>query len=193
MTDQHTIRQHLRRTRAGMTASARAEASHAVARSVIRHRRFINAKRIAAYFCSNNEIDPAPIVRAALEAGKACYMPVLHPSRHGRLLFCRWRPGDRLTSNRFGIPEPVPSQRNLLPAVALDIVITPLLGFDEQGNRIGMGGGYYDRTFAFLQRRSHINRPYMIGIAFACQRVELIQPRPWDVALNTVITEKSRH
>jgi 5-formyltetrahydrofolate cyclo-ligase len=191
MSNQQTIRQHLRRARAAMSPSARAEASHTVAAKVIRHRRFLNAGRVAAYFCSNDEIDPSPIVEFALSSGKVCYMPVLHPSRHGRLLFCRWRPGDRLKTNRFGIPEPVVTHNNLLAASSLDLVITPLLGFDTIGNRVGMGGGYYDRTFAFLRRHTHINRPFLIGIAFACQRVERLQTQPWDVAMNTVITETS--
>lgn len=130
-----------------------------------------------------------PALEQAARGGKRCYLPILHPFLHGRLLFAQWQPGDRLAKNRFGIPEPILRGARLLPARRLDLVITPLLAFDAQCHRIGMGGGYYDRSFGFLHRRSHWCRPRLIGLAYAFQQVPPITPSPWDVRLDKVVTD----
>ena len=129
-----------------------------------------------------------PILEQAAASGKRCYLPVLHPFLHGRLLFCRWQPGERLWPNRFGILEPRSRRDHILPARRLDLVIVPLLGFDIACHRLGMGGGYYDRTFAFLNQRRHIRRPLLIGLAHELQLVDRLDPQPWDVQLDAVVT-----
>jgi 5-formyltetrahydrofolate cyclo-ligase len=95
-----------------------------------------------------------------------------------------------MRANRFGIPEPTSKGRHIRPARHLDVLLVPLVGFDSTGNRIGMGGGYYDRTLAFLNRRRQWRRPRLIGIAHECQRVAAIEPRAWDVPLQAVATER---
>lgn len=72
----------------------------------------------------------------------------------------------------------------------LDFLVVPLVGFDDQGRRLGMGGGYYDATLAFLRRRRIWHKPYLIGLAFECQRVAEIPSEPWDIRLNAILTEK---
>jgi 5-formyltetrahydrofolate cyclo-ligase len=107
-----------------------------------------------------------------------------------RLWFAPFHPHTRLADNRFGIPEPVASRRQACPLLALDIVLMPLVAFDGRGNRLGMGGGYYDRTFASRAHRTHLRRPLLVGAAFAFQRREHLEARPWDVALDAAITDR---
>ena len=92
--------------------------------------------------------------------------------------------------NHFGIWEP--SNCNAIDASRLDVVVTPLVAFDDHGNRIGMGGGYFDRAFAFLRDRDHWLHPKLIGIAFACQRVEKLSPSPWDIPVFRILSETDR-
>jgi 5-formyltetrahydrofolate cyclo-ligase len=115
---------------------------------------------------------------------------VLHPYLPGRLWFVRYWRDDPMRRNRFGIPEPARRGRQLCPARTLNLVLLPLVGFDAGCNRIGMGKGYYDRSFAFLRARQHWQRPLLIGLAHECQRIETIAPRPWDVPLDAVVTER---
>lgn len=113
-------------------------------------------------------------------------LPVLHED--GRLRFAPWRAGAPLTANRFGIPEPDVPVSALLPAEAMSFVVTPLVAFDAQGHRLGMGGGWYDRTFAF--RRDRATLPRLVGAAFAAQQVESVFPEHWDMPLDALCTER---
>ena len=184
-----TLRQHLKRVRLALPAQARAQAEAAALQKISKYPRFIRAHRIAGYFGIRGELDPMPLIERAAAHGKVCYLPVLHPFRNGTLLFCRWHPGDTLIRNRFGIPEPQIRAHDLIAARNLDLVIVPLLGFDDRCHRLGMGGGYYDRSFAFKRFRRHITRPFLLGFAHESQRVDRLQPQPWDITLDAVVTE----
>jgi 5-formyltetrahydrofolate cyclo-ligase len=132
-------------------------------------------------------MDPAPLLELLWSAGKQVYLPVLVPFSRQKLWFARFSPGDMLACNRFGIPEPV--RRSLIKPLALDLVLTPLVAFDTAGHRIGMGGGFYDRTFAFLQRRQHWHKPNLVGLAYELQKQATIKPNNWDVPLDAIATE----
>jgi 5-formyltetrahydrofolate cyclo-ligase len=99
----------------------------------------------------------------------------------------QWRNGDALGSNRYGIPEPMLAAESCLAPEAMQAVVLPLLGFSRSGQRLGMGGGYYDASFAF--RRHQSAPPLLIGAAFACQEIESLDAQDWDVALDGVATE----
>ena len=189
MTDLKALRRRLRQARRDLSASERRAASGAALARVRRLPRFLRARRIALYAGVDGEICPLPLVDHVIASGKTAYLPLLHPIRSGRLLFCAWRSGDRLRRNRFGIAEPIPTARNLTDARELDLVIVPLLGFDDLGHRLGMGGGFYDRTFAFRRRNPSLHRPYLLGLAFELQRTDALASRPWDVDLDAVATE----
>jgi 5-formyltetrahydrofolate cyclo-ligase len=193
MTDHKRLRQQLRRARRALPSRQRALATDAALDRVRRLPRYLHAACIALYAGADGEICPLPLVKHAIDLGKTACLPVLHPFRDGQLLFCTWRHGDRLRRNRFGIAEPVPTARNLISARQLDLVITPLLGFDDQGHRLGMGGGFYDRTFAFLRRHSRLQRPFMLGLAYEFQKVEALHTQPWDVPLNAVVTDTTSY
>lgn len=159
--------------------------------------RYQRARYLAAYWPADGELDPRPLIRAALKRGKRVYLPVLRrgfgPDAGPRLWFARHLPGERMRVNRFGIPEPRISAGRLRPVRRLDLLLLPLVGFDRAGRRIGMGGGYYDRTLAYLQTGRLWRRPRLIGLAHECQRVRRIAARPWDVPLDAVVTEAGCH
>ncbi len=188
----NALRRELRAGRRQISRAERRAASAALARRLSALPAFRRARRIAAYWPADGELDPLPALAHAFAAGKACYLPVLCPQRDGHLHFAPWWPGASLARNRFGIHEPAVPRRTWLPPRMLDLVLLPLVGFDAAGNRLGMGGGYYDRSFAFLARRPW-RRPCLIGIGFDRQRVPQLPQRPWDVPLDAVLTERHRY
>ncbi len=147
-----------------------------------------SAQHVAAYIAIKGEIDVRPIIDSGASAGKQFYLPVL---RGEQMFFAPWSPGQALQKRGFGLLEPeVPEQQWCEPA-ALDLVLTPLVVFDASCNRIGQGGGYYDKTFAFRQGTSR--RPFLMGVAHDCQRYDHLSAQEWDVPLDAVITECTRY
>jgi len=174
------------RQRRNLSAQACRLASREIARRIWKLPAMSRARRIAMYLAVGGEIDCSSVLERAVTAGREVYLPVL---RGRALRFARYRPGDTLRSNCYGIGEPqVPAVR-LLSGLQLDVVLTPLVAFDRRGNRLGMGGGFYDRSFAFLRKRAAWQRPKLIGLAHHFQCVDKLNARPWDVPLHSVITD----
>jgi len=184
------LRRGLRLLRRGLSASQQRNHARALARTLGRHPAFLRARRIGIYWPADGEIDPRPLLGLAQASRKRWHLPVLCPHPHPRLWFLTYRPDEPLRPNRFGIPEPALRNRRLRLAWSLDILLVPLVGFDAECHRLGMGGGYYDRTLSFLSRRQHWRRPRLIGIAHECQRVAELPVRPWDIPLDLVMTER---
>ena len=153
------------------------------------HPLLINSRHIAGYLPADGEMDPLPLMHHLWSLGKRIYLPVLATFHPDHLLFARFEPDDELVYNRYGIPEPV--RRKLIKPSALDLVLTPLVAFDMQGHRVGMGGGFYDRSFAFLRRRQHWNKPRLLGIAYELQKHRALKPCIWDIPLNAIVTEQA--
>jgi 5-formyltetrahydrofolate cyclo-ligase len=179
----------MRQTRRALSETQRIECALALASRVQAHPLFKQSRHLAAYFAVNGEMDPSPLIEQAWSMDKTIYMPVLKPGCENRLWFTPYHPGDRLTHNRFGIPEPVHACRKRVSPLKLDLVLAPLVAFDDQGNRMGMGGGYYDRSFAFLRLRRLWRRPRLMGLAYEFQRQTRLQASPWDIPLNAIATE----
>ncbi|CAK0758037.1 5-formyltetrahydrofolate cyclo-ligase [Gammaproteobacteria bacterium] len=150
---------------------------------------FRNSQRVALYLSNDGEIDPSYLIRRADRAGKKCYLPVLCPLGSRHLWFALYHPGDPLRPNRFRILEPIHPYSHWVRARALDLIFVPLVAFDAAGNRLGMGGGYYDQTLSYLAYRRYWRKPRVVGIAYDFQRVATLKPQPWDVPLSTVVTE----
>jgi len=182
-----TLRQTIRQQRRALTCNAAELCAEQLAQQVFKHPLILRSQRIAAYLAADGEIDPAPLLESLRAAGKQIYLPVLVPFSRQKLWFARFNPDDRLVCNRFGIPEPV--RRRLVKPYALDLVLTPLVAFDTAGHRIGMGGGFYDRTFAFLQRRQYWHKPNLVGLAYEFQKQAAIKPNCWDIPLDAIATE----
>ncbi len=190
--DKKRLRQRLRARRNALTTREQRDAAHAVARQLSHSAEFIRSRHIGVYWPNDGEVDPAPLVERAWQLGKQCYLPVLHPTEPRRLWFVLWQPDTPLYPNRFGIPEPNPYREPRLAAAFLNLVLLPLVGFDAQGGRLGMGGGFYDRTFAFKARPERIpgQGPNLFGLAHACQEVPTLPSEPWDIPLSAVVTDQ---
>ncbi|MCK7593822.1 5-formyltetrahydrofolate cyclo-ligase [Pseudomarimonas salicorniae] len=174
------LRAELRARRHALDARARMAAGQAIADAL----RPSLGGYVAGYWAVDGEV---PLLGLLSGPQDFVYcLPVLQPGK--RLRFAPWRAGDALVQNRFGIPEPDLQPSSLLEPEALDHVLVPLLGFDGRGHRLGTGGGYYDRSFAF--RHQHRGAPRLVGIGYACQRVERLPAADWDVPLDLVATEK---
>lgn len=185
------LRIRIRRARRNLDSRTRKAYSEQLASQLCSWPGFLYSKRIACYIAVDGEMDPAPLLHLAYAMGKSVYLPVLVPFCENRLWFAPWQPGCKMAPNKFGIPEPLTSRRSMINATALDLVLTPLVAFDDHCNRIGMGGGYYDRTFAFLRHRIHWQKPRLLGIAYELQKIRPINPQAWDVPLYGVATEET--
>ncbi len=176
----------MRRRRAELSSAAVASASLAVSNHLWRLPALARCRRIACYLAVAGEIDCAPIMAEALARGRLVYLPIVHGPG---LVFAPWDPSVSMVCNRFGIPEPCADGRHWLRGTELDVVLAPLVAFDEAGHRLGMGGGFYDRTFRFVRQRGRWRRPLLIGVAHEFQRVACLPARQWDVTLHAAITE----
>jgi len=179
--DLTSLRRRLRAARRAVSACDRAAAALAVDAKLRSMGLPRPQSRISAYLADDGELDPANIVRRALALGCEVYMPVITSLRHRRMRFEPWPPALR----RSGAAGDA--------ARWFDLVLTPLVGFDESGNRIGRGAGFYDRHFAFLRHRRTWQRPLMLGLAFELQRVEMLPSTTRDVALWGIVTECGVH
>jgi 5-formyltetrahydrofolate cyclo-ligase len=185
----HVLRARLRKARCALSAQERAVSAERCSDLLCRHPGFRNAKRIATYLPNDGELDTLPLISRAWEMGKQIYLPVLIPHGENRLWFARYEPNAPLIRNRFGIPEPIRAAQTRVAPLALDLVLTPLVAFDTKGHRLGMGGGFYDRSFAYLLRHTHWLRPRLIGLAYDFQRQPKLPGQPWDVPLHAIATD----
>jgi 5-formyltetrahydrofolate cyclo-ligase len=183
------LRRELRAGRRSLSSLEQRQHALALAWHLGRQQAFLRAHRIGVYWSNDGEIDPSPILERARARGKRIYLPVLRLHPYPKLWFVELRAGRRLQRNAFGIPEPEVRNRRVRLPWALDLLLIPLVGFDAQGHRLGMGGGFYDRTLAYLRLRRRWRRPHLIGLAHECQRVERLEPMEWDVPLDGVATE----
>jgi len=179
------IRTKALRARRNLHDDARAKSSEIICQRVTRSRVFLSSRTVGCYLPMSDEVDTRGIIERAWRANKRIFVPILRPQC--KLLFREIRPESTLERNSFGIWEPIRGE-NINPR-NLDLVITPTVAFDRQNNRVGMGGGYFDRCFSFLRHRRHWLRPKLVGVAFACQEVEKIAPNTWDIRLYRVFSD----
>ncbi|MGH8293658.1 MAG: 5-formyltetrahydrofolate cyclo-ligase [Gammaproteobacteria bacterium] len=182
------LRHELRAQRRALDAASRQAAAWKLTVLVANLACYRSAQHIAAYTAVEGEMDPEPLMQRADHEGKQLYLPRLAARRTRTLQFIRWTPGTRMRPNRIGIPEPADDENGEIAPAKLDLVLTPLVAFDRHGERLGTGGGYYDRTFAFL--KGGATRPLLLGLAYEFQLLEHISPRSWDVPLNGVVTDQ---
>lgn len=183
------IRKAIRQQRASLSTQEQQHAANAARQLARKQAWFKNAKTIAAYIPVGGELDPLPLVTQETSAQQELLLPVLRPVNRKKLWFAHWQAGDALRLNRYGIPEPY-VDKHPLPTWTIDVILMPLVAFDRNGNRIGMGGGYYDRTLAFTKRLHHFSRPLLAGYAYSFQEVDNIEATAWDIPLDVVVTEK---
>jgi 5-formyltetrahydrofolate cyclo-ligase len=185
--DQSSLRRDGIAARRRLTPSQRDAASEIIADKVTRAPWFQRSNYIACYLPAPAEVNTWTIISRAWRMKKRVFAPLIEKNR--RMQFQEVTRESELILNDFGLHEPKDGE--IVTARMLDVVLTPLVAFDDECHRIGMGGGYFDTTFAFLRNRQTAFRPKMIGLAFACQNVEEIVPNPWDIRLFSVVTENS--
>mgnify|MGYP003582906170 FL=1 len=182
--DRASLRRELRQRRRELPAATRIAAADALARRILELPFLPREGYVAGYWALDGEIG-LHVLQLRLPPGLVWCLPLLHDDN--TLRFAPWRAGDPLVTNRFGIPEPDLEPSSGLPAEALALAVMPLVGFDDAGRRLGMGGGWYDRSFAFRHRRAA--PPWLVGAAFAAQQVPALDAADWDVLPDAICTE----
>jgi len=182
------LRNEMRALRQGLGVAEQREAAKRLAEILAHSALFRRSRHIAFYLANDGELDPTILLQKAWNMGKVCYLPVITPGQS--LLFAPYAKGDPLALNRFGIPEPSHPEVKVFSARVLDLVLTPLVAFDDRGNRLGMGGGFYDRTLSFLRHRRAWRKPRLLGIAHDLQRTTALPAEAWDVPLDGVATDR---
>ena len=193
MQDQSSIRKHIKGLRQALSPEQQQSLSQGICQQLIDSKIISTAKHIAIYLPVRGEADPTPILTNTVidqDVSKQFYLPVLSPAKKNHLAFAKYGKDSVMKLNRFKIPEPdVPNEELLDDPSVLDCVITPLVGVDPQGNRIGMGGGFYDRTFAF--KKASNEKPLLIGFCYDFQMIASQSPQDWDVPVDAIVTESS--
>ena len=185
------LRAQMRQKRRNLDDHQQDLAAHGLLKNLLKVQAFVQAKRLSMYFSNDGEIDPTLVMVKALAMSKQCFYPIIFPGRKPKLFFAPVVPGTRLKADRMGILSPaVPSSKWLKPA-ELDVILLPLVSFDDSGSRIGMGGGFYDASLAFLSARQHWHRPKLIGIAHEIQKAEKITTDHWDMPLEMIVTDRA--
>lgn len=182
-TRQH-IRQMVRERRRALSPQAQLHYAQQATERALACPAVANAKRIALFLSFDGELNTRPLIDALWRNGQQVYLPVLHPFSRGNLLFLHYTTQSRMTRNVLNITEPRLDVRDVLPLDRLDTLIVPLVAFDTTGQRLGMGGGFYDRTLQNWQQHGFMP----IGFAHDCQQVESLPVTSWDVPLPAVIT-----
>ena len=182
----HKLRIKALRARRKMNVDDRGIASRIICNKVTSSHDFLSAKLIACYLPMHDEVDTRNIIERGWRANKRIFVPITH--NNGEMFFREIRPDTTLRRNQMTIWEP--QSGDFISPRNLQLVVTPTVAFDKYLHRIGMGGGYYDRCFSFLQHRKHWIKPKLAGVAFKCQEIEEITPNTWDIRLYRMFTEE---
>ncbi|CAM3829094.1 5-formyltetrahydrofolate cyclo-ligase [Rheinheimera salexigens] len=185
MTSRSVIRQQIRLTRQQLSSAEQQTAAKKLVSQITNLPQFNTSQHIALYLTNDGELDTSLLIQTLWQLHKTVYIPVLHPFTAGYLVFVRYEPTSPLQTNKFGIKQPLLACQNIIPVAELDLIFTPLVAFDSQGNRLGMGGGFYDRTLAQLPADY---RSRFVGLAHSCQQVSALPIASWDIPLQTIVT-----
>lgn len=185
--DRHELRQLMAERRRALPPPARMAAALGLRRSLEQLPEYHTDVRVAGYWAAGGELPLNLVIPPLATRGQRFLLPLL--ARNKELHFAPWRDGDAVAPNRYGIPEPVAPHEWFAP-FQLDLVLVPLLAFDRRGRRLGHGGGYYDRSFAFLKDQARPTEPLLVGVAYDFQEVEQLDEQPWDVSLDYVATDR---
>ena len=178
------LRRTLRQQRNALTPHLRQRFNQCINQHLLNSKLLQRASSIACYLANDGEPSLDAFIQAATQSKCTIYLPVLDDRK---LSFAAYQFGDQLSKNQFNIPEP--TSKCFIAAERLPVILVPLVGFDAKGNRLGMGGGYYDRSLSFMKQPDAQNTPLLIGIAYQAQHTIRLDAQPWDIPLDAVITE----
>ncbi len=179
------LRQLFKTRRLAISAAQRMQTAEAIAQQLVQLPEWLPANYIAGYWATQGEV-PLHIAQMRAQSPKVWCLPIIQADK--TLKFAPWRSGDPLVSNQYGIPEPDISPTSALDVTSTSIVLLPLLAYTRAGIRLGMGGGYYDRSFAF--RRTQSAPPLLIGVAYSSQETDSLPSEEWDIKLDLLINER---
>lgn len=177
------LRKHYRQIRKALSSTDQSQHTRNLTQILLSENIFQPNQRIAFYWPSDGEISTLSLLSHCLAQHISCYLPCLDPEQKG-LQFGLCDSTTRLFPNRYGIPEPV--TETFVTLEQLDCMLLPLVAFDSAGNRLGMGGGFYDYTL----NQATEKKPLLIGLAHACQSATRLPVEPWDFPLDAIATEK---
>jgi len=178
------LRKVIRERRQKLSKDEQRQASKLMLQRLSLHKKIQTAQTIALYLANDGELDLMPFIEWCWQQNKQVYLPVLHPFCSGHLLFLLFEKNTVMVKNHYDINEPTLDVSKVCPLNQFDVLCTPLVAFDRSGARLGMGGGFYDRTLSNWQQY----KVYPIGIAHDCQQVEKIPTAHWDIPLPEIIT-----
>lgn len=182
-----SLRRQLRQRRRDLTPLQQRHAAQQFAKLIACQPFFKSSKKLGLYLATDGELDLGYLLDVAVAQGKSVFLPVIPKNGRQRLMFLPMA-GAGLRPNRYGILEPSLKGSHAIPEWQLDLVLVPLVGFDRHGGRLGMGGGFYDRCFAELDRRPR--RPLLIGVGHSCQEVEALPTDTWDLNMNAIVSDR---
>ena len=180
------LRTRIKEKRGQLSSDNVGRLGEAIFRNILDSNILNDKKRIAIYYSVKNEVTTKQIIKHLWAENKELFLPIIQLNQ---LMFGPYKSGDTLSKNKFGIPEPVTRTEDLIAADILDLVIVPLVAFDSNCNRLGMGGGYYDRALAFRQTSSETCSPLLIGLAYELQKVNALEINSWDIPMDGIISE----
>lgn len=191
-TDKKNLRAQIRKLRQSLSLAQQKKASVNLCKQFKQSKLLLKHQHIALYLGNDGELDPKILIKQLWKQKKQVYLPVIHPLYHNRLSFCLITARSKFNKNKFGILEPDFKSAQRISAKNLSLVLMPLVAFDKTGNRMGMGGGFYDRVFAYKDTDKH-SRPKLIGLAHAFQEQPSLPIQKWDIPLEGVLTDQKFH
>ncbi|WP_044409329.1 5-formyltetrahydrofolate cyclo-ligase [Thiomicrospira microaerophila] len=189
VSDPKALRQTLRAARNQLSPQAQLKYADLAVHVLFKTLDITYQMQVAVYLAQDGELSCAGLIEALRARHCLVYLPIINPKTK-TLSFGLYQPESDLIPNIYGILEPNTTRPGCkINADELDLVIVPLVGFDRTGGRLGMGGGFYDRSFAFKLAKPSA-KPLMLGWAHSIQQLDQLERQPWDVGLDGVVTEK---
>lgn len=179
--DKNQLRQIFRERRRALSSSEQYAASHSITEQFFSSNVLNSCQHIALYIACDGEIDLTPLKQQLWENEKSCYLPIVHEEK---LRFSTYTHTTHLIANRYSILEPEAISPSKL-IKELDLILMPLVAFTQEGHRLGMGAGYYDKT---LSQYDVTQRPLLIGCAHDIQCAKSLPQDNWDIQLDGILT-----
>lgn len=182
-------RRTMRALRQSLSPYEQQDAAQKAAQRLSKQAFFRRAKRVAFYMANDGEIDPQALLKVHGNYTKHWFLPRIQNARETPMRFGHYTGQSALVANRYGILEPNGDAKDDQKAASMDVILLPLVAFDRQGNRLGMGGGYYDKTLHSVPKHAS-SGPLLIGLAHAIQELGSIYAQSWDMRLDMIITDR---
>lgn len=182
------LRSKFRSLRKALSSSEQIDGANSLVEHCQQLALFEGSQHVAIYFTNDGELDTGPLINYLWAQKINVYLPVIHPFCAGHLLFLHYTQNTQMKENRFGIAEPELTVSGIIPLTKLNILFTPIVAFDDIGNRLGMGGGFYDRTLNTLFKYPNKTSPQVIGLAHEVQKSPKLPTEAWDIQIPHILT-----